>query len=132
MKKLFKGIFALGAFLISTLPMLASEANLVVPNIKEDALSYNLLLAGIAVAVIGAVFGLVEYIKIKKIQVHPVMEQVGATIFENCKTYLIQQGKFLILLEVLISPFIVLAKAKSKFALHNKLASVVWFLSKMS
>ena len=98
MKKIFKGIFALGALLISTLPMLASEANLVVPNIKEDTLSYNLLLAGIAVAVVGAVFGLVEYIKIKKIQVHPVMEAVGATIFETCKTYLIQQGKFLVLL----------------------------------
>src|SRR5699024_7190898 len=35
--------------------------------------------------------------------VHPVMEQVGTTIFETCKTYLVQQGKFLIVLEILIA-----------------------------
>ena len=103
MKKIFKGIFMLGALLFSTLPMFASEASLVVPNIKEHELSYNLLLIGIAVAIVGSIFGLIEYLKIKKIKVHPVMEAVGTTIFETCKTYLIQQGKFLILLEVLIA-----------------------------
>ena len=103
MKKLFKGFFALSALLLSTLPMFASEASLVVPDIKSDSLSYNLLLVGIVVAVFGTIFGLVEYAKIKKIKVHPAMENVGATIFETCKTYLVQQGKFLILLEVLIA-----------------------------
>ena len=98
-----KKLSILGALLLSTLPTLASEANLVVPNIKEHALSYNLLLIGIVVAVIGSIFGLVEYFKIKQIKVHPVMEAVGTTIFETCKTYLIQQGKFLILLEILIA-----------------------------
>ena len=103
MKKLFRGVCLLGTLLLSTMPMFASEASLVVPNIKEDPLSYNLLVAGIVVAVIGSVFGLIEYAKIKKISVHPAMEAVGATIFETCKTYLVQQGKFLILLEVLIA-----------------------------
>ncbi len=103
MKKLFKGVSLLGALLLSTMPMFASEANLVVPDIKSEPLCYNLLLAGIVVAVIGAIFGLIEYAKIKKIKVHPAMEAVGATIFETCKTYLVQQGKFLILLEVLIA-----------------------------
>ena len=42
------------------------------------------------------------FAKIKKISVHPAMEAVGSTIFETCKTYLVQQGKFLIILEVLI------------------------------
>lgn len=103
MKKLFKGVSILGALLLSTMPMFASEASLVVPNIKEHPLSYNLLLVGIAVALIGSIFGLIEYFKIKKIKVHPAMEAVGATIFETCKTYLVQQGKFLILLEILIA-----------------------------
>ena len=103
MKKLFRGVCLLGTLLLSTMPMFASEASLVVPNIKEDPLSYNLLIAGIVVAVIGSVFGLIEYAKIKKISVHPAMDAVGATIFETCKTYLVQQGKFLILLEVLIA-----------------------------
>ena len=69
MKKLFKGVSLLAALLFTALPMFASEANLVVPDIKGDSLSYNLLLAGIAVAVIGSVFGLIEYIKIKQIKV---------------------------------------------------------------
>ncbi|MBR5304636.1 MAG: sodium-translocating pyrophosphatase [Candidatus Gastranaerophilales bacterium] len=98
-----KKLSMLGALLLSTIPTFASEANLVVPNIKEHPLSYNLLLIGIVVAVIGSIFGLVEYFKIKQIKVHPVMEAVGTTIFETCKTYLVQQGKFLILLEVLIA-----------------------------
>ena len=98
MKKIF---FTIMAFLMS-LPVFASEANLVVPDIKSDATSYNLLLVGIAVAVVEAIFGLVEFARIKKIKVHPAMEQVGTTIFETCKTYLVQQGKFLIVLEILI------------------------------
>jgi len=88
--------------LLSTLPVLASEANLIVPNIKDDPSNFNLLLIGIGVAIVGAIFGLIEFAKIKKIAVHPAMENVGSTIFETCKTYLIQQGKFLVILEVLI------------------------------
>ncbi len=103
MKNFSKSVFALGMFLFSAIPSIASEASLTVPNIKDDSLSYNLLLVGIAVAVVGALFGLVEFIKIKKIKTHPVMEQVGTTIFETCKTYLVQQGKFLVVLEVLIA-----------------------------
>ena len=103
MKKTFKSISMLTALLLSTMPMFASEASLVVPDIKSHGLSYNLLLIGIVVAVIGAIFGVIEYLKIKKIKVHPAMEAVGTTIFETCKTYLVQQGKFLILLEVLIA-----------------------------
>ena len=70
-------------------------------NIK-GSFNYNLLLIGIGIAVLGVIFGLAEFTKIKKIKVHPLMENVGTTIFETCKTYLVQQGKFLIILEVLI------------------------------
>lgn len=84
-------------------PALASEADLVVPSIKDASLSsYNLLLIGIAISVIGLVFGFIEFFKIKKLDVHSSMADVGNTIFETCKTYLIQQGKFLLVLEVLI------------------------------
>ncbi len=99
MKKVL--MLALGA-LFMALPSFASEANLVVPDIKGDSTSFNLLLVGIFVAIAGAIFGLIEFLKIKKVKVHPAMEQVGTTIFETCKTYLVQQGKFLIVLEVLI------------------------------
>lgn len=89
-------------FLLNSISF-ASEADLIVPDFKQDCFSFNLLLVGIGVALLGVAFGLIEFIKIKKIKVHPLMENVGTTIFETCKTYLIQQGKFLILLETIIA-----------------------------
>ena len=98
--KIMLSIFAL---LMASLPTLASEADLVVPNIKSTSIdSYNLLLIGLAVSVVGVLFGFVEFLKVKKISVHDAMAQVGNTIFETCKTYLVQQGKFLLALEILI------------------------------
>ena len=99
-----KIMLSLFASLMASLPSLASEADLVVPNFKEISLdSYNLLLIGLVVSVIGVVFGFVEFLKVKKISVHEAMASVGNTIFETCKTYLVQQGKFLLALEALIA-----------------------------
>lgn len=98
-----KIMLSIFAFLMASLPTLASEADLVVPNIKSTSIdSYNLLLIGLAVSVVGVIFGFVEFLKVKKISVHDAMAQVGNTIFETCKTYLVQQGKFLLALEILI------------------------------
>lgn len=94
-------LFAIMLFGIS--PAMASEADLVVPSIKcISPDSYTLLLIGLGISVIGLIFGLVEFLKIKKLDVHKAMDEVGNTIFETCKTYLVQQGKFLLVLEVLI------------------------------
>lgn len=101
MKKFFASI-ALALF--AGVPALAGEADLVVPSIKDASLdSYNLLLIGLVISVVGLVFGFIEFLKIKKMDVHTAMADVGNTIFETCKTYLIQQGKFLLVLEVLIA-----------------------------
>lgn len=84
-------------------PVFASEAALKVPDIHAASpASFNLLLIGLGVSVIGLVFGFIEFLKIKSIKAHKSMLDVGNTIFETCKTYLIQQGKFLIALELLI------------------------------
>lgn len=84
-------------------PAFASEADLVVPSIKDTNPDFfNYLLIGIGISVIGLVFGFIEFFRIKKLDVHSKMAEVGNTIFETCKTYLIQQGKFLFGLEVLI------------------------------
>ena len=84
-------------------PTFAGEASLVVPNIKDISIdSYNLLMIGLVVSVVGVIFGLIEFFKVKKVEVHAAMAEVGNTIFETCKTYLVQQGKFLLMLEVLI------------------------------
>ena len=103
-KKLFSPMMALfGALLLSAAPSLAGEADLVVPNIHQMSPdSFNLLLIGMVISLIGCIFGFIEFMRIKKLQVHTAMAEIGNTIFETCKTYLIQQGKFLLVLEVLI------------------------------
>ena len=107
MKKLFGLSKMVWAFLLSLFVMtgtaFAGEADLVVPNIAQDPKSYQLLIIGIVISVLGLIFGLIEYLKVKSIPVHKSMADIGNLIFETCKTYLIQQGKFLILLEVLIA-----------------------------
>ncbi len=97
-------LFLLSIVLFGTSPAFASEADLIVPRIKGIApCSYSLLLIGIGISVLGLIFGLFEFLKIKKLDVHKAMDEVGNTIFETCKTYLVQQGKFLAVLEVLIA-----------------------------
>ena len=99
--KVLSAVFTM--MLIGVAPAFASEADLVVPSIKSVyPFGYKLLLIGIVISVIGLIFGLIEFLKIKKIDVHKAMAEVGNTIFETCKTYLIQQGKFLVVLELLI------------------------------
>lgn len=94
---------ALLALLFAGSPVFAGESSLVVPDIHSiSPSSFNLLLLGLGVSVIGVIFGFVEFLKVKKIKVHECMGDVGNLIFETCKTYLIQQGKFLLALEVLI------------------------------
>ena len=104
MIKKFTSLMALLFMLaVGVSPALASEADLVVPSIKAiNPHSYMLLLIGLGISVIGLIFGLIEFLKIRKLDVHKAMDSVGNTIFETCKTYLVQQGKFLFVLEVLI------------------------------
>ena len=102
-QSMLKSLFGILFAMILTAPAFAGEASLVVPDIKAASeLSYNLLLIGLGVSVLGVLFGLWMFRNVKKVEVHEAMSAVGNTIFETCKTYLVQQGKFLIALEVLI------------------------------
>ncbi len=94
---------ALATLLLGISPAFAGDADLVVPSIKTlSPDSFNLLVVGMIISVVGLIFGFIEFLRIKKLDVHSAMAEVGNTIFETCKTYLVQQGKFLIVLEVLI------------------------------
>jgi len=102
-KKFASNVFAVIMFAMLSLPAFSSEADLVVPGIKDvNPDFFNYLLIGIGISVLGLIFGFIEFYRIKKLSVHSAMAEVGNTIFETCKTYLIQQGKFLFVLEVLI------------------------------
>lgn len=92
---------AITSLMLVSAPALASEADLVVPKITGD--NFNYLVAGIIVSALGLLWGLKAFCDIRKIDAHDCMKEIGNVIFETCKTYLIQQGKFLIALEVLIA-----------------------------
>ncbi len=98
---LLKTVLILTALFLTSIPSYAGEANLVVPSFKGT--EFNLLLVGIIVSVLGLIWGLIAFGQIKAIKAHKSMLEIGNTIFETCKTYLIQQGKFLIGLEILIA-----------------------------
>ena len=95
-----------GALLMLASTSWAGEADLVIPNLKTVSVlgtnGYSLLAWGLLICVFGFVFGIVQFMQIMKRQVHASMSEVSELIYETCKTYLITQGKFIIILEVLV------------------------------
>lgn len=88
-------------FLLSSVTAFASEADLKIPELSAD--QNNMLLIGIAVCFIGLLFGIMQFMKVKKLKAHQSMLDVAQIIYETCKTYLSQQGKFLAILFVFIA-----------------------------
>jgi K(+)-stimulated pyrophosphate-energized sodium pump len=87
------------------------EANLVLPDLSTVTFlngidGHSLLLAGIVICLLGLAFGLVIMNQLKNMPVHASMREISELIYETCKTYLIQQGKFLLILEVFIGTII--------------------------
>ncbi len=68
----------------------------------------SLLLIGLIVCALGGLFGLIIYNQLKKLAVHGSMREISELIYETCKTYLITQGKFIIILWVFIAAIIAL------------------------
>ena len=89
----------------------AGESDLIVPNLKAvtffNMSGSSLLTWGIALCVFGFVFGVVQFISIMRLPVHRSMKDISELIYETCKTYLVTQGKFLLILEALICVVIV-------------------------
>lgn len=91
----------------------ASEADLILPNFREitffdGALSgWSLLIWGSIIVFLGLLFGLYQAIKINKYPTHKSMRDVANTIYETCKTYLLQQGRFLFILFLIIAAVII-------------------------
>jgi K(+)-stimulated pyrophosphate-energized sodium pump len=94
-----KKFFLLLTFLLLPLATFASEANLIVP---EGIKGINWLYFGFVITLFGLLFAFVQYMQVKKIKAHKSMLEVADVIYQTGKTYLIQQGKFLLLLFVII------------------------------
>ena len=86
--------------LASTPLLLASEAALEIPALSVDQSS--ILMFGMLVCILGMVFGVYEFLHVKKLKAHASMLDVAEIIFQTAKTYLLQQGKFLLLLFLII------------------------------
>jgi K(+)-stimulated pyrophosphate-energized sodium pump len=88
------------------------EATLKLPDLSTVNFvgldGHSLLLVGILFCVFGLCFGLFIYLQLKNLPVHRAMREVSELIYETCKTYLIQQGKFLVVLWAFIAAVIVL------------------------
>jgi K(+)-stimulated pyrophosphate-energized sodium pump len=88
------------------------EASLRMPDVGAIQLmgvnGRTLLLGGLVVCVLGLVFGLVIFKRIEALPVHSSMREISELIYETCKTYLVTQGKFLLILEIFIGFIIVL------------------------
>ena len=89
---------------------LASEIDLKIPsldvgyNIFGHAITGSqILFYGMWICVLGMIFGFWEFIKIKKMPAHKSMLAVSHTIYETCKTYMKQQAKLLVILELFIA-----------------------------
>jgi K(+)-stimulated pyrophosphate-energized sodium pump len=88
------------------------EASLQIPDLGQVTLmglnGRALLMWGLVVCALGLVFGLVIYRQLRSLPVHASMREISELIYETCKTYLITQGKFLLILEAFIAAIIVL------------------------
>jgi K(+)-stimulated pyrophosphate-energized sodium pump len=110
----------------------AGEADLKIPGLEQvkfDGLGgmsgLTLMYLGIAMCVVGAIFGLAQYWRTKKLPVHKSMSGVSRMIWETCKTYLLEQGKFLFVLWLLIAGCIVFY---FKFLEHKGYGSITVIL----
>ena len=90
------------------------EASLKLPDLTQVQFlngsvdGHKLLLFGILFCIFGLIFGLVIYSRLKNLPVHRSMRDISELIYETCKTYLITQGKFLVVLWLFIAVVIVL------------------------
>ena len=104
MKKIAMSVLALA------LPVFAraSEADLEIPEGFASTPEASILYWGFAVVILGLLFGFWQFNKVRQLQAHASMLEIGNVIFKTCSTYLKQQGKFLALLFVFIGAAIAL------------------------
>ncbi len=90
----------------------SGEANLKLPDLSSVTFlgmdGHKLLSIGILFCIFGLGFGLAIYSRLKSLPVHRTMLEISELIYETCKTYLVTQGKFLLLLWAFIAVIIVL------------------------
>ncbi len=96
-------------FLLMAGAAFAGEADIKLPDVLSVSFlggaltGATILNFGLIICAIGMIFGIMQYVQTKNLPAHKAMLDVSQTIWETCKTYLFQQGKFLIALWILIA-----------------------------
>jgi K(+)-stimulated pyrophosphate-energized sodium pump len=107
------------------------EANLILPDLATGSFlgmsGSTLLTLGLGVCFLGLVFGLVCYTQLKNLAVHKSMREISELIYETCKTYLVTQGKFILILEVFIGTIMVVYFGVLKHEPVEKVAIILLF-----
>jgi len=108
------------------------EANLILPDLNQAQFlggiaGETLLMGGLVVAALGLLFGLAIFRHLERMPVHSSMREISELIYETCKTYLVTQGKFLLLLELLIGSIIVVYFGFLQHFSADKVAIILGF-----
>ncbi len=108
----------------------ASEAELILPNLaSERFLGFDgwtlLLVMGAVICAFGLVFSFMQYNSLKNLPVHRSMLEISELIYETCKTYLITQGRFILILELFIGAIMVVYFG---FLMHFAIGKVIVIL----
>src|ERR1700719_1242158 len=88
------------------------EASLKLPDLSQVSFfngaidGHKLLLIGILFCLFGLGFGMTIFMRLKNLPVHRAMREISELIYETCKTYLVTQGKFILLLWAFIAVII--------------------------
>ena len=103
---------------VATAQHTGGEANLVLPDLGQATFfggtnGRSILMVGILVSFLGLAFGLMMYTQLKNMPVHASMLEISELIYATCKTYLLQQGKFLLILEMFIGSIIYRSERRS-------------------
>jgi K(+)-stimulated pyrophosphate-energized sodium pump len=107
-------LLTLGAVSAFAQPEAGGEAALKLPDLSSVSFlngaidGHKLLLIGILFCIFGLGFGMVIYMRLKNLPVHRSMREISELIYETCKTYLVTQGKFILLLWAFIAVIILL------------------------
>ncbi|MEI6154105.1 MAG: sodium-translocating pyrophosphatase [Deltaproteobacteria bacterium] len=110
-RNMFFSLFLFAAILLMTAPLaLAGEADIVLPDLSQVSFNIfgglsglSIMYFGIFICFVGLIFSVVQANQTKNLPAHRAMLEVSEIIWQTCKSYLAQQGKFLVILWVLIA-----------------------------
>jgi len=130
LKNSMKSFFVmLGALMVSVPVVFAGESDLILPDLKSVYFlgvdGHSLLFWGLLICVFGLVFGMVQFMRIKAMPVHKSMREISELIYETCKTYLITQGKFILILEFMLAVIIVVYYGGLRHFAFNTVAIII-------